>query len=78
MDVLLILLVASLLSFVAMVVLDKRRELGFLTVILSTCALCASVQDPESLGDVWLLLAVPLVFVLLMSIVAMVKAGGAE
>lgn len=75
MDILLLLFAASMLVFAAMVILDKKRQLGFFSIILSTCALCELVNESSDLQDGWILLLLPLMFVLLMSIVAMVRVG---
>lgn len=75
MDILLILVVASLLIFAAMIISDKKRGLGFLAVVLSTCATCGLVRDAAELGDDFVLMVVPMLFVLLASLLTVIRVG---
>lgn len=75
MDVLLILIVASMLCFVGMIISEKKKQLGFFSVVLSTCATCGAVNAMDDLGSDFLLILIPLVFILLISIVVVIRVG---
>lgn len=75
MDILLILIVASMLTFAGMIVSEKKKGLGFFTVVLSTCATMGLVRDNASYGGDFILMFVPLIFILLMSIIIVIRVG---
>lgn len=75
MDVLLILIVASMLCFVGMIISEKKKQLGFFSVVLSVCATCGAVNAMDDLGSDFLLILIPLVFILLISIVVVIRVG---
>ena len=75
MDILLILIVASMLCFVGMIISEKKKALGFFSVVLSTCATAGLVSNAGDYGSDFVLMLVPLVFILLMSIVVVIRVG---
>ena len=75
MDILLVLTVASLLCFAAMIISDKKRGLAFFSVVLSVCGICCGVNNMDTLGDDFLLLVVPLLFIAMASTIAFIRVG---
>ena len=75
MDILLILVLASILVFVAMIISDKKRGLGFLATVLSTCATCGIARDAAEIGDDFVLMIVPMLFILLTSLITVIRVG---
>lgn len=75
MDVLTLLVVASMLCFVGMIISEKKKALGFFSVVLSTCATMGLVKDNAEYGGDFVLMLVPLMFILLMSIVVVIRVG---
>lgn len=72
-ELLIILILASLLSYGAGLLVEDRRGWRFLSFILSTCAFLAVVQAMDELGDSFLLALVPMLYVMLMSIVGLIR-----
>lgn len=75
MDILLILIISSMLCFAGMIISEKKKGLGFFTVVLSTCATCGLVSSAGDYGTDFILMLVPLVFILLMSVVVVIRVG---
>ena len=69
------LIAASLLVYGASIVAERKRGLGFLSLILSTCSLLAIVQNMSELGNDFLLAFLPMFYVMLMSIVHIIWQG---
>lgn len=67
-DITLILLVATIAIYVATIVLPKRKELYWLSLILSVCSIGGILIDETVVGDQFALMLVPCVFVFFMSI----------
>lgn len=72
-DVLIILIIASLATYGIGIVGEKKRGLGWLSLILSACALLGIISDMGALGDMFLVSFLPMLFVMLMSIVELIK-----
>lgn len=64
-----------MLCFVGMIISEKKKGLGFFSVVLSTCATCGIVNAMDDLGSDFLLILIPLVFILLISIVVIIRVG---
>ena len=70
-----ILVVASMLCFAGMIISEKKKGLGFFSTVLSTCALMGLVKDNADYGNDFILMMVPLFFILLTSIVVVIRVG---
>lgn len=75
MDVLTLLVVASMLCFVGMIISEKKKALGFFSVVISTCAMMGLVKDNAEYGGDFILMFVPLMFTFLMSLVTVIRVG---
>lgn len=64
-----------MLCFVGMIISEKKKALGFFSVVLSTCATMGLVKDNADYGGDFVLMLVPLMFILLMSIVVVIRVG---
>ncbi len=71
---LMILIIASFIVFGVGILAEKKRGLGFFSFILSTCSLMGILETRTELGDLFLPVLFPMVFVLLMSIVELIKS----
>lgn len=72
-ELLIILILASLLAYGVGLLVEDNRGWRFLSFILSTCAFLAVVQAMDELGDSFLLALVPMLYVMLMSIVGLIR-----
>lgn len=72
-DVLIILVVAALVIYGAGIVGERKRGLEWLSLIVSACALLGIVSDMAALGDMFLVAFLPMLFIMLMSIVGLIK-----
>lgn len=75
MDILTLLVIASMLCFAGMIIAEKKKALGFFSVVLSTCALMGLVKDNADYGSDFILMMVPLFFILLSSIIVVIRVG---
>ena len=74
-ELLIILIIAALLTYGVGIVTEHKRGLGFLSMILSTCAVLGIVQSMDELGDLFLVVLVPMLYVMFMSIVHLITKG---
>lgn len=74
-ELLLILIVASLMTYVIGLLRERARGITFLSLILATCSFLAIVQAMDELGDAFLIAMVPMLYVMLMSIVHLISKG---
>ena len=71
---LIILIIASLIVFGVGILAERKRGLGFFSFILSTCSVMGILETRVELGDLFLPILFPMVFVLLMSIVELIHS----
>lgn len=71
-DAILVLLIASFTIYGACVLSKHGPALNFLSLIVSTCAAMGVVVDRVELGDYFLMMLLPLVYVMLASIAALI------
>lgn len=71
---LIILIIASFIVFGIGILAEKKRGLGFFSFILSTCSTMGILETRVDLGDLFLPILFPIVFVLLMSVVELIKS----
>lgn len=74
-ELLIILIVASLMTYVIGLLKERARGLVFLSFILATCSFLAIVQARVELGDSFLIALVPMLYVMLMSIAHLITKG---
>ena len=72
-ELLIILIVASLFTYGVGLLVENKRGLRFLSFILSTCAVLSIVQAMDELGDSFLVALIPMLYVMLMSIVDLIR-----
>lgn len=70
---LIIILVASLIVFGVGLLVNAKREIGFFSLILSTCSVMGILETMDELGDLFLIVLFPMVFVLMMSVVMIIR-----
>lgn len=74
-ELLTILIVASLITYVIGLLKERTRGLTFLSLILSVCSFLAIVQAMNELGDSFLVALIPMLYVMLMSIAHLITKG---
>lgn len=62
-----ILLVASIILYMASILLFKRKEVAWLSVIVAVCSVGATILDQTLADNELILMIIPVIFVLLMS-----------
>lgn len=70
-----IIIIASLIVFGVGILAQQKRGFGFFSLILSTCSVMGILETMDDLGDLFLVVLFPMVFVLMMSVVTIVSKG---
>lgn len=72
---LMIIMIASLITFGVGILAQQKRGLGFFSLILSTCSVMGILETMDELGDLFLIVLFPMVFILMMSVVTIIRQG---